>query len=415
MTERRTVQRRTVLVAATGVAAGTALSACTAAGAAPTWNSPGSSPAGSSSASAEAAADLKITPADAAKNVSPADGVLVTAVSGTLQSVTVTAGAATVAGEMDADQKTWRSSGRLGYGKTYKVTASVATSSGAQPLTRTVTFSTVTPAKTVAVTFQSSAMAALKNGGTYGVGQPAIVHFSKAPSNKAAAVKALDLTVEPPVEVRWRWIDAQTVHGRPETYWATGTKITINANVYGVNLGKGVYGKANASATYTIGPSRIAIADSRTHMMQVFLNGKVIRNIPVSMGKGGTTTGGSGETIDFWTRSGAHMVVSKELTHRMTSASYGITNPSDPNFYDETIQLCCRISYSGEFVHSAPWSVSAQGHRNVSHGCINISPSNARWFYDTFQIGDMVVVKNTPKTLPVWDGVADWTIAWNKW
>src|SRR5438093_482324 len=84
-----------------------------------------------------------------------------------------------------------------------------------------------------------TAITVLRSGGTYGVGQPLIVAFGKAPADKDAALKALNVTIKPEVEIRWRWVDSATVHGRPEKYWASGTKITFNANVYGVNLGKG--------------------------------------------------------------------------------------------------------------------------------------------------------------------------------
>jgi lipoprotein-anchoring transpeptidase ErfK/SrfK len=409
-------KRRTVLVAASGAAAGAALAACSEGGGTAKWSSPGSADGSTSpsSASAAADADITITPATGAKNVSPADGVVVTATAGTLQTVTVVAAGKAVDGALDADQKTWRSTGRLAWNATYTVSATVTGTSGG-PATKTATFTTVKPAKLVSATLQANAMASLKNGGTYGVGQPVIIAFSKAPSDRAAAVKALDVTVEPEVEIRWRWVDASTVHGRPEKYWAKGTKITINANMYGVNLGKGMFGKANNSASITIGPAHVAIADTKSHYMKVYVDGALVKTMPISCGKGGYTHGASGQLIDFWTRSGPHVVLTKEASHRMTSASYGITNKSDPNFYDEVIDLCCRISYSGEFTHSAPWSVKQQGHSNVSHGCINLSPANAKWIYDNFRLGDVVDVRNTPKNLPIWDGLGDWTIPWSKW
>jgi lipoprotein-anchoring transpeptidase ErfK/SrfK len=410
-------KRRTVLAAATGVAAGAALAGCSSGGTSARWGAPGSSDGSggpSDSANAAAEADITITPAANTQNVSPADGVVVTATAGTLQSCSVTAAGKTVAGTLDSDQKTWRTTGRLAYNATYTVSATV-TGTGGAPATKTITFTTVKPAKLVGVTLQANAMAALKNGATYGVGQPLIVAFGKAPADRDAAVKALNVTVEPEVEIRWRWVDSATVHGRPEKYWQSGTKITINANVYGVNLGKGMFGKANSTAAITIGPSHIAIADTKSHYMKVYVDGKVVKNMPISCGKGGYTKGSKGQTIDFWTRSGPHVVLTKEPSHRMTSASYGITNKADPNYYDEVIDLCCRISYSGEFTHSAPWSVGAQGHSNVSHGCINLSPANAKWIYDNFRLGDVVDVRNTPKQLPIWDGLGDWTIAWEKW
>ena len=69
------------------------------------------------------------------------------------------------------------------------------------------------------------------------------------------------------------------------------------------------------------------------------------------------------------------------------------------------------MSYSGIYVHSAPWSVGSQGRSNVSHGCLNVSPSNAVWFYDNTKRGDIVEVINTVgSTLPGTDGLGDWNI-----
>ena len=41
-----------------------------------------------------------------------------------------------------------------------------------------------------------------------------------------------------------------------------------------------------------------------------------------------------------------------------------------------------RLTYSGEFLHAAPWSVGSQGYANVSHGCTGMSTANAQWLYD---------------------------------
>ena len=49
-----------------------------------------------------------------------------------------------------------------------------------------------------------------------------------------------------------------------------------------------------------------------------------------------------------------------------------------------------RVTYSGEFVHAAPWSVASQGHENVSHGCTGMSTANADWLYHMTNVGDVV-------------------------
>ena len=49
-----------------------------------------------------------------------------------------------------------------------------------------------------------------------------------------------------------------------------------------------------------------------------------------------------------------------------------------------------------------------QGKRDVSHGCINISPTNARWFFDNFGAGDPIIVTNSTGTYTRNDGSNDW-------
>ena len=78
--------------------------------------------------------------------------------------------------------------------------------------------------------------------------------------------------------------------------------------------------------------------------------------------------------------------------------------------YRLDVKLAVQIDNSGNFVHSAPWSVGDQGNRNVSHGCINISPADAQWFYDNFGVGDPVVVTNSVGSYTQNDGGQDWQI-----
>jgi lipoprotein-anchoring transpeptidase ErfK/SrfK len=200
--------------------------------------------------------------------------------------------------------------------------------------------------------------------------------------------------------------------------------VTVKANVYGVNLGSGLYGQQDVSASFKIGASHILKADSKTHRMKVYFDGKLIKKIngrdvtkgvPISMGKDGTTTGSKGEIIDFRTYSGPHVVMAKFESYRMRSCSFGICDKSSPNFYDETILKSIRISSQGEFVHLADWNIPAHGVANTSHGCINVAPAYIYWIYDRLIPGDVVEVTGTGKKLDARDGVADFVIPWKDW
>ncbi|WIM92453.1 Ig-like domain-containing protein [Actinoplanes oblitus] len=354
---------------------------------------------------------LTVTPAHGTKEVSPVKPITVAASNGTLKSVTVTSGKSKVEGSMQSDGS-WKSTEDLDYSKTYKVVATTSDSTGTTAA-HTSTFTTIKPDGLARVTFQANAMNAIKTGHTYGAGQPVIVAFSRS-VNKKAAERAIEITTSPSVEGKFYWADDRTVHWRPAKYWAKGTTIKVKVNGLGVKLGKNVYGK-NAATHFTIGRQLIALADTRTHMTKVYIDGKLVRTMKSSFGRGGGATGSKGQKVSFWTAGGPHVVLSKERKHSMSSASFGITDPKDPNYYDSPdIEFCTRISYSGEFLHAAPWNPQL-GEANRSHGCVNLSTHDAKWVYDNFILGDVVDVKHSPRTLEIWNGLGDWTVSFDKY
>ena len=140
----------------------------------------------------------------------------------------------------------------------------------------------------------------------------------------------------------------------------------------------------------------VATVDNETTQMEVSRNGMLEKTFPVSMGKPGHDT-----------KNGTYYVLEKFADIVMDSSTYGVPITSAQG-YKLNVQDAVRIDNSGNFVHSAPWSVGDQGKRNVSHGCINLSPANAKWFYDNFGSGDPVVVKNSVGMYTQPDGASDW-------
>ncbi|HEX5205365.1 MAG TPA: Ig-like domain-containing protein [Actinoplanes sp.] len=404
------IQRRKVIIGTLGAAAAVATIG---------GSAPGSASAEPATAAPERAGGppvapvrLSVTPSGGATAVSPATPIVVAVQSGTLKSVAVTSGGTVVSGSVQADG-TWRSAGALAYGRTYRVIVTATDSSGVAT-EKTSSFTTVKPHHQVEATFRANAMASLKKGHAYGAGQLVIIAFSRA-VNKAAAERAIEITTSPAVKGRFYWRDGRTVHWRPEKYWAGRTSITVNVNLFGVKLGNGVYGRKNASTRFTIGRQLIAITDNKAHLTKVYIDGKLVRTMKCSLGKGGSTTGANGEHISYWTTGGPHVVLSKERVHSMSSASYGITDPDDPNYYGaEDIEYCTRITYSGEFLHAAPWN-HALGRANLSHGCINLSVADAKWVYENFIVGDVVDVRRSPRELQIWNGLGDWTVPFEKY
>jgi lipoprotein-anchoring transpeptidase ErfK/SrfK len=222
------------------------------------------------------------------------------------------------------------------------------------------------------------------NGAKAGAAKPIYINFARPIADRALAEQAIHISSVPPVPGRFYWTSDTQVRWRPQNFWPAGTVVNIDAS--------------GAKSSFTVPEQLVATIDDATHQMTVSRNGKVEKTIPVSMGMaaGGHTT-----------PNGTYYVLEKFPTIVMDSSTYGVPVDS-ANGYKVNVQLAVRIDNSGNFVHSAPWSVGDQGKRNVSHGCINISPENAKWFYDNFGSGDPIVVKNSKGIYNQPDGASDW-------
>ena len=341
-----------------------------------------------------AAPPVSFTPAAGAENVGLDAPVLISVTGGRLTSVTVAAGAgdkAPLAGQLDAEAKRWTSAATLAPATAYRVAASVTAPDGSAS-TATSTFTTVAP------TSKITARVAPLNGATVGVGHPIALYLSAPVKDRAAVERRLTVTADPPVAGSWLWLSDSQLHWRPQQYWQPHTKVTFEAALAGVDFGGGVWGTESRKVSFTIGDSHISVVDATAHQMTVTTNGQLERTIPVSTGKDKDPT-----------KSGVHVVMDKQETTVMDSATVGIPAGS-PDAYKLTVHWNVRISNSGEFVHAAPWSVGSQGRRNVSHGCVNVSPEQATWFFKYSQLGDVVEVKGTPVQLEATNGFGDWNV-----
>jgi lipoprotein-anchoring transpeptidase ErfK/SrfK len=222
------------------------------------------------------------------------------------------------------------------------------------------------------------------NGATVGVAKPIVIKFAVPISDRGMAEQAIHISSNPPVPGKFYWLNDSQVRWRPLSFWPAHTTVHIDA--------------AGMQSNFTIGDSLIGNIDDSTHQMTVTRNGAVIKTIPVSIGIIGPKT---------TTPNGTYYVSEKYPSIVMDSSTFGIPVDS-PMGYRVTVNDAVRLSNTGIFVHSAPWSVGDQGKRDVSHGCVNISPDNAKWFMSTFNSGDPVVVKNSQGIYNQNDGYDDW-------
>ncbi len=334
---------------------------------------------------------------DGAVGVSVESPVTVSAEDGVLGEVSVVDEDGTaLAGQLSPDGLTWSTTEPLGYNKRYTLSAQSLGLAGI--VTQQMTFHTHSP--------QNLTMPYVlpNDGEVVGVGQPVAVRFDENISNRLAAQNAIKITTNPPVDGAFYWLNNREVRWRPAQYWKPGTTVDVAVNTYGVDLGAGLFGQQNITTHFTVGDEVIATADDNTKIVTVRRNGEVIRTMPTSMGKDSTPT-----------NNGVY-IVGERFTHViMDSSTYGVPVNS-PGGYRTDVSWATQISYSGIYVHSAPWSVGSQGFTNTSHGCLNVSPSNAIWFYNNTKRGDIVEVVNTlGSTLSGTDGLGDWNIPWEQW
>ncbi|WP_084298812.1 L,D-transpeptidase [Mycobacterium genavense] len=326
---------------------------------------------------------------DAPVTVNVADGVLA--------SVTmVNDNGRAIAGQLSPDGLRWSTTEQLGYNRHYTLTVKATGLGGAA--SRQMSFSTSSPAHL------TMPYVAPGDGEVVGVGEPVAIRFDENIADRAAAQKAIKITTNPPVEGAFYWLNNREVRWRPEHFWKSGTTVDVAVNTYGVDLGDGMFGEDNVKTHFTIGDEVISTADDNTKTVTVRVNGEVVKTMPTSMGKDSTPTA-----------NGIYIIGGRYRHIIMDSSTYGVPVNS-PNGYRTEVDWATQMSYSGVFVHSAPWSVGAQGHTNTSHGCLNVSPSNAEWFYDHSKSGDIVEVVNTVgSTLPGTEGLGDWNIPWPQW
>ncbi|WP_155372623.1 L,D-transpeptidase [Catellatospora vulcania] len=390
----RTTARRGAMALVLAVVAPLALTACSKGETPPSFVAPTQSAPVPAPASTEPLA-LAVTPAEAAKN-QPVSAEIGTKVSGgQVQSVTMTdAAGGKVGGSMRADGSSWVPSKPLKYGKKYSATV-VAVGPDGTTMEKKTSFTTMgRPSK------KTGAGLYLFAERTYGVAMPVVIEFTKpVPASARAAVeRRLFVKVEPPQPGIWHWSSALQVMYRGPEYWQTGTKITVRAALEGVPMGDGRYGDADRLGVGNIAKEKIElIVDNANKRMQVFKNDAVVKTIPVSLGKK-TTPSSSGTMV---------------IMDKQRKTVFDTTDdPGNVDRYVVNIEYAQRLTWGGEYIHAAPWSVQHQGVRNVSHGCVNVSMANAVYLFNLTSVGTPVTVKGTERKVKPANGWTAWSVGW---
>ncbi|MEU6095983.1 Ig-like domain-containing protein [Streptomyces sp. NPDC047079] len=346
---------------------------------------------------------VTIAPKNGAKAVDTAGALRVTAGKGKLTEVRVEdAKGREVAGKISGGGTTWTPSTHLAAATTYKVHA-VAKDAAGLTSAEESSFTTLTPKNTFVGIYRPD------DGSTVGVGMPFSVHFTRGITHPEDVEKAITIKTEPAVDVRGHWFGNDRLDFRPETYWKSGTKVTVHLNLDGVEGRPGVYGKQTRTVRFTIGRSQVSTVDAKTHKMVVKRDGKVVRTLPVTTGKPG---------YDTWN---GQMVISERLVvTRMNGETVGYGGEYDI----KDVPHAQRLTDSGTFIHGNYWGGGAFGNYNASHGCVGLRDVRggydksvpAAWFFDNSMIGDVVVVKRShDRTVAPDNGLNGWNMSWDEW
>ncbi|MGZ4434262.1 MAG: Ig-like domain-containing protein [Trebonia sp.] len=343
--------------------------------------------------SAQAAAKyLAIAPAPGTKDANPADGITVSARNGgKLGNVSVHTSGDAVTGSLSDGGNSWHSAWTLATGQSYTVTATGTDAQG-HPVTSTSTFTTLTPS----TAFHTSIYEG--QGATYGVGMPIILTFDHPITNKAAVERSLQVTTSKPVVGAWYWDGGQELYFRPRDYWPAYTTVSFTGHLNGVEGAPGVYGVHDLTQTFSIGQSVIAVASTADHHTLIYVGGQVQYDWPISTGR-----------ATMPTPDGTYLTVDKSNPVRMIGGKKGT-----PGYYNELVNWAVRFTYSGDYYHSAPWSVVDQGTTNVSHGCVNLPPEDAQIYYNMAIPGDPITITSSPKGGNWDDGWTQWFLGWSQ-
>jgi lipoprotein-anchoring transpeptidase ErfK/SrfK len=333
-------------------------------------------------------AQVSITPANGTGRVKPDKGVTVTVAHGKLGTVKVAGDPGTVS----QNGTVWHSLWPLHPGRHYTVTATAMGTNG-KAVTATSSFRTVQAGQT----FQAST---ILGNQSYGVGIPIMIDFNQAvlPRYRANVERAIEIKSSKPVVGAWEW-DTQCgnavvcLNFRTRQYWPQNTKVSFDAHFNGVEISPGVFGTSNLSQSFRIGASLIGLTSTRTHQTRIYYHNHLFAKWADSTGMPGD------DTAD-----GTYLTIEKANPTLM----------SGPGYKNVPVYWSVRFTWSGNYYHSAPWSVGQQGFTNVSHGCVNLSPQNAEWWYVRSQPGDPITITGSPVAGKWDDGYTEWFLTWKQ-
>lgn len=381
------VRRLTAVAAA--VAAGAALAACTIGD--PQRLEPVAQTT-SPATEEETVRPPKASISNGATDAEPGEPVTVSSAAGLTKVTMTNEDGKEVESEFNEDKTEWTTAEPLGYGRTYSIEAK-----DTKGQTMKTSFTTVSPSA------QVNAYLGPLDGSEVGAAQAVTIRFDYPVEDTKAMEELIEIETSNDTEGGFFWLDPYELRWRPKEYWEPGTEVTVKANLYGREIEKGVYGAADSEISFTTGDLVEAVVENSLKVIRIYHNHELVREFPIALGRDGS----------YDTPNGFYVVGDRHDAMTMDSRTYGLG--LDAGGYVTDVNYATQLSYSGIYLHSAPWAMGDIGYRNVSHGCINASPSDAQWFMNFVKRGDVVEIRGTSgATLTPYDGLGYWNLDWEQ-
>jgi lipoprotein-anchoring transpeptidase ErfK/SrfK len=242
------------------------------------------------------------------------------------------------------------------------------------------------------------------DGSEYGVGMPVIAFFSRKIKDAKPLQQATKVTVNGhAMQGAWYFEYSSYYKGYPveghfrlQNYWPAHARIHVSIPAKGLSAGGNLAYDDSLTSDWLTGPRNVSTVDDSTHKMTVTSDGKVWGTFPVSLGATNTPTA-----------SGTKVIMEKGISVCMRG----------PGYYECGVKYTQRLTYGGEYLHSAPWNISNIEHGvDSSNGCTNLLPADAQKLYQFLRVGDVVIYPNANgPAMSLGAGYGDWNVSWGEW
>ena len=243
----------------------------------------------------------------------------------------------------------------------------------------------------------------LSDGSQVGVGMPIIAFLSRPIGDAKAFSAATKVTVNGQAVTGGWFCEEYTSRATPiecdwrmENYWPGHAQIHMDLPVKGLSAGPGLVFDDSLTSDFSTGPANIATVDDATHTLTLVTDGVKEGVYPVSLGASDTPTA-----------HGIKVIMEKGVSICMKG----------PGYNECGVKFTQRLTYGGEYLHSAPWNVSHIEHGiDSSNGCTNLLPADAQKLYSLLEIGDVVNYPNANGPhMTMGAGYGDWNVPWAQW